>query len=315
MKEILTCRALAWDLESTGTDVHNDRIVSACAAITEAGRVVFERRWLFNPGVPIPAEATEVHGITDEQVQADGIDPERGVKEIANAIRYAVHSNMPVVAFNGAFDASMLNAECVRYGLGTLEDFCGRELGPVVDPHVIDRAVDRFRRGSRKLGDTCTNYDVVLEDAHTAAADAVAAGRVAYRLAQRATMPAEQLRAIYADPAIRDRYGYKHNPGAIAAAFEELGKCDLRALHDRQVAWYREQADGLGDYWAKKRHTVQLLVGQLADRIAETDDPAVRDDLDEQRAAADVEVADLDAKLASLSTEWPIRALPAAVTS
>lgn len=56
---------LFFDLETTGTDVVNSRIVSIAMSTPDG------KQWgaLINPCVPIPKEATEVHGITDEMVK------------------------------------------------------------------------------------------------------------------------------------------------------------------------------------------------------------------------------------------------------
>ena len=57
-----------FDLETTGLDLKNDRIVElAFIKITPLGDVL-ERERRFNPGIPIPAAATAVHGITDADV-------------------------------------------------------------------------------------------------------------------------------------------------------------------------------------------------------------------------------------------------------
>jgi DNA polymerase-3 subunit epsilon len=57
-----------FDLETTGLHLKNDRIVElALIKVTPQGDVL-ERVRRFNPGIPIPAEATAVHGITDEDV-------------------------------------------------------------------------------------------------------------------------------------------------------------------------------------------------------------------------------------------------------
>ena len=82
--------------------------------------------------------------------------------------------------------------------------------GPVIDPLVIDKAVDRYRRGKRTLTATAEHYGVALPNAHDAGADAVAAGRVAQ---------------------------------AIARAFPELAAIAVADLHARQVDWCREQAE------------------------------------------------------------------------
>lgn len=59
-----------FDLETTGTDVVNDRIVQFAAVKTfySLGDTGTEKNVLINPGRPIPKEASEVHHITDEMV-------------------------------------------------------------------------------------------------------------------------------------------------------------------------------------------------------------------------------------------------------
>ena len=57
-----------FDLETTGLDMKSDRIIElALIKVTPLGDVL-ERERRFNPGMPIPPEATAVHGITDEDV-------------------------------------------------------------------------------------------------------------------------------------------------------------------------------------------------------------------------------------------------------
>ena len=57
-----------FDLETTGLDVKKDRIVElALIKITPQGDVL-EKERRYNPEMPIPAESTAVHGITDEDV-------------------------------------------------------------------------------------------------------------------------------------------------------------------------------------------------------------------------------------------------------
>jgi len=59
-------RTLAFDIEATGLDPHNDRILELAILRAEDGYPVFHER--FHPGVPIPPPATAVHGITDADV-------------------------------------------------------------------------------------------------------------------------------------------------------------------------------------------------------------------------------------------------------
>mgnify|MGYP001210021966 FL=1 len=59
---------LFFDLETTGLDVRNDRIIElALIKLTPQGDVL-ERERRFNPGISIPSEATAIHGITDADV-------------------------------------------------------------------------------------------------------------------------------------------------------------------------------------------------------------------------------------------------------
>jgi DNA polymerase III subunit epsilon len=290
VRPLVDGRCVALDLETTGTDVHTDRIVTACAAIVEAGKVTFERQWLVAVEVDIPEAATAIHGVSTEHAREHGVPACVAVKEIAEAVRYAVHSGLPVVAFNAAFDLSMLSAECARAGLGGLAEVCNRPIGPVVDPLTIDKAVDRYRPGKRTLGDTCALFGVDLAEAHTASADAVAAARLALRMAERSQMAPEALRAIYAE---------RRYPDRLARDWQALGRMSLGQLHDAQVRWYREQTERLGPYWNQKRNDL-LHVAEAADR-------------DEQRAIAGQEAAELAARIDSLTFDWPIMPVPAAV--
>ncbi len=64
----LTRPLFCFDCETTGTDVNVDRIVSF--AFEEWGPEGLVREWksLVNPGIPIPAGASKVHGIYDEDM-------------------------------------------------------------------------------------------------------------------------------------------------------------------------------------------------------------------------------------------------------
>lgn len=86
----------------------------------------------------------------------------------------------------------------------------------MIDPLVIDRAYDRYRRGKRTLEVVAEHYAVPLEGAHEASADAVAAGRVAHALARRFSLPSTSTE-----------------------------------LHARQIGWARSQAASLSEYFVR----------------------------------------------------------------
>lgn len=195
-----------FDLETTGIDHETSRIVTAHVGLLGVDGAVLERReWLIDPGVEIPAGATAIHGITTERARAEGVDPSAAVAEIVEALRGHLAGGVPVVAYNAAYDLTILDREARRYGI----EGVGTP-APIVDPYIIDKAVDRYRRGKRTLSVTAAHYGVTLDDAHDAGADAVAAGRVAQ---------------------------------AIARAHPELAALPAAELHARQIEWSRQQAE------------------------------------------------------------------------
>lgn len=207
-------RLAVFDLETTGVRTDSDRIVTAFVGeINLAGELVHGRHWLVNPGIPIPEAASRIHGVTDEKAQAEGAPPAAAVAEIAGLLGRLFAGGVPVVAFNGAFDFTLLDRECRRYGIAALEP------NLVIDPLIIDKHVDRYRRGKRTLEATCTHYGVELAGWHEAAADATAAGRLAQ---------------------------------AIARAKEEV-RIPAHDLFAQQQQWAKEQAESFAQYMRTKK--------------------------------------------------------------
>lgn len=171
----------SFDVETTGTVPETDRIVSA-ALIRPDGSV---QRWLSDvDGVEIPAAATAVHKISTEHARAHGCPAKQVTEEIADAVAGELSAGRAaLIVMNAPFDLGMLNAECARHGVPTVADRIGT-LGPVIDPLVIDRAADKYRKGRRNLESLAAHYGVALTDAHSADADAQAALDVARALAE-----------------------------------------------------------------------------------------------------------------------------------
>lgn len=205
-----------FDLETTGVDVETARVVTACIAVLDAeGQVVQRWDWIADPGVEIPEAAAAVHGITTERARAEGRASELVIAEITQTLRTLFGLGIPVVVYNAPYDLSLLDRECRRNELEPLAD-----PAPVVDPLVLDKQVDTYRKGKRTLEVAAAHYGVALDEAHDAGADAIAAGRVAQALV--ATHP-EQL-----DIPIGD-------------------------LHGRQEIWYAEQARRFQDYIRRRK--------------------------------------------------------------
>lgn len=167
----------SFDTETTGPDPNEARIVTAALVVRGGGRDDKVMSWLINPGVPIPPEATEVHGIDDAKA-AEGANPKEALEDIAGRLAAALRYGMPLIAFNLSFDWTILVRELERNGLPSMsERLSGLLTLPLIDPHVIDKQVDKYVKGTgmRKLKPTAERYGVELEDWHTAEADALAA--------------------------------------------------------------------------------------------------------------------------------------------
>ncbi|MFI8360767.1 exonuclease domain-containing protein [Streptomyces sp. NPDC085612] len=170
-------RRLAFDTETTGPNPLNDRIVTAAIVARGGGLPDHTMSWLINPGIPIPAEATAVHGVDDAKA-ATGAKPAEALDDIADHLAKALAYGMPLIAFNLSFDWSILAYDLERNGLPTLAERLPEGTVPgLVDPMVIDRQFDRYvkGKGQRKLKPTAKRYGVELIDWHTAEADALAA--------------------------------------------------------------------------------------------------------------------------------------------
>ncbi len=205
-----------FDTETTGVDVRNARIVSSTIALLGPDGGVHERYdWLIDPGVEIPEAAARVHGITTEVARASGVQPAVGIAQILEQMIAMRDRGFPLVAYNAPFDLSLLHAEAARYGLPWPQ-----ELPPVIDPLIIDKQQDRYRKGKRTLEIVAAHYGVPLDGAHDAGEDAIAAGRVAQALARK-----------YA--------------GALPS--------ELPELHAAQVSWAAAQAESFQDYMRRVR--------------------------------------------------------------
>ncbi|MBR7837893.1 hypothetical protein KDL01_31760 [Actinospica durhamensis] len=170
----------SYDCETTGRDPLEARLVSASFVTSDGHRHDF----LVDPGVEIPLETTAVHGITTEYAREHGSAPTAALERIAELLAAHLSAGQPLVVFNAPYDLTLLEVELERHGLRSLVERVGR-IAPVVDPLVIDKAVDRFRKGKRNLESQCAHYGVHIEGAHDAAVDAIAAMEVAKALAER----------------------------------------------------------------------------------------------------------------------------------
>lgn len=188
-------RMCAFDTETTGTDPTQARLVTATVSLVGGGKETATQSWLCIPEAPIPAEATAVHGITTEYAEAHGRPVYSVASEIALALVMAICEGWPLVIFNAPYDLTLILNELERVGAGRHSALPQRlaDSALIVDPLVIDRGLDKFRKGSRKLADMCAHYGITLENAHDASADALAAARLVYRMGAKFGAPMADL--------------------------------------------------------------------------------------------------------------------------
>lgn len=172
---------------------------------------------MLKPVKEIPQGASDVHGITTEYAQQHGTDPYETLKNIHEHFATWESYGFPLVAFNAAFDCSLLTYEWRRYGIKSEVTF-----RRVIDPFVLDKRAFPYRSGPRKLGRLAELYEVELENAHSADADVLATLGIARKM-----------------------------HGAVDTSKINLN-IPVDRLHAYQVLWKYEQAESLEAYFHGK---------------------------------------------------------------
>ena len=157
MKLKLTRPLVFFDLETTGTNITHDRIVEISIVKLMPDGTVVERSRRLNPEMPIPAEATAVHHITDDDVAG-----EPTFRQVAASLSKLLQG-CDIAGFNSnRFDLPLLVEEFMRAGLSV--DLKRRKF--------IDVQNIFHKKEQRTLVAAYKFYcDKELEDAHSAEAD------------------------------------------------------------------------------------------------------------------------------------------------
>lgn len=213
---------LGFDTETTGTNVATDRIVTVALvhSVGPGRENETVATWLIDPEMDIPEPAQRVHGISTEHARAHGMKSAEALDEVAEMIADALRQDVPLVAFNISFDLAILENELTRLGLPTLTQRLGHDIAPVLDGLVLDRGVDRYRKGKRTLTDVLAHYGLEQDGRlHTADVDVSATLDV--------------LRAL-------------------TVKYPKLGASSLEELHREQMGWHRRWAEGMNEWLTKK---------------------------------------------------------------
>jgi len=164
------------DLETTGVNLRVDRVIQIGLIKIYPDERETQWKTLVNPGITIPPEATQVHGIGDEDVQS--APPFR---EIAHKLAKGL-TNCDIIGFNVKFDVGFLVEEMRRAGI---------QLGPgLLDGTVIDAFQIFMKREPRTLSAAVNFYlGEKAVDAHDALADSRYALRVLMAQIERYDLP------------------------------------------------------------------------------------------------------------------------------
>ena len=150
------------DLETTGTSVEADEIVSLAVVRLDAGGLELDRfASLVRPAGPIPPEATAVHGIDDASVAAAP-----SFAELAPEL-LALLDGAVFVAHNADFDLPLLAAR-VRAGRRSAI------ARPASRARSTRSGCSSRRERSHRLESLCERHGIPLDDAHDARGDVLA---------------------------------------------------------------------------------------------------------------------------------------------
>lgn len=179
----LDCKIAFLDVETTGRDSQKDRVIELGVVIGRQGEVIERHGWMINPGIPVSAESSAVHGIKDADLVG-----KPAFHEIVPEVVAALEGCVPA-AYNAEFDKSFLLAELERAQVRPDQPppAIRREI-VWLDPLTFARELYK-EEDSRALGEMAARLGIQLENAHRATDDAEAALRVLYAFAKDPRVP------------------------------------------------------------------------------------------------------------------------------
>lgn len=304
MRWIATTPLISIDTETTDKEPELARIIDIAAAYVTPGQPLDLRQSYVNPGVPVPAESTKVHGLTDEFIQREGKPAAEVLDLFLGEIALAMHRGAVLVIQNARYDLTVLDREAARLGLPSLSDRLGGRVAPVADPIVLDKRLIKYRKrvsdtqGPRVLKTLAWVYGVGWDDeqAHGAAYDAVITARVLWKMAGWCELP----RKVLLKKRTCLSAAWKKVMPEDADWFGAVARMSPMQLHDAQVGWAAEQAEGLADHWRSQVVEKRELAGR--------DDPPGDEalDVDERRQVLLDEADELEQQAATVRTDWPL---------
>ena len=189
--------------------------------------------WLADPGSRSPSRRAPCTASRPSARAPRAGRPPRSSARSSRAARAVRRAASPSSIYNAPYDLTLLNARRVRHGIDPLE-----LPAPVIDPLVIDKAVDRYRKGKRTLE--------------------AAAAVLRRRPCSTRTMP------------VRTRSPPAGSPRRSRAAIPSGSARMPSELHGRQIGWCAEQAASFQEYMRRTKpglHRLWVLAGALTAQL------------------------------------------------
>lgn len=162
------------DLETTGFNLHKDRILSAAVAIVENGQLPMPKfkSWYIFQNLNQVNEATKVHGILPDQTEA-GMPEKAWLNELIPLLADTV-----IVGHHVAFDAAMLHLACKRHFSIPLKNqildtglFASRELEAFQQTGYSNQPAP-------SMEDVCAQLNIPMAERHTAEGDVFTSAQI-----------------------------------------------------------------------------------------------------------------------------------------
>lgn len=205
---------LGFDLEATSADPMTAIPCSYSFVLRRDTTRMSVQHAIVDPGIEIPDEAAAIHGITTERARAEGEPLAVAMTVIYDRILWAIEHNIPIIVMNTPYDLTVVH----RLGAGLLG---GALLPLVIDIYIVDKGINKFRKGSRKLDALCEHYGVErpVGAAHDATSDAAVSILIAL---------------------------------AIAEKYPWFAKTPVHKLMRQQARWRQQQLESLSEYFVEK---------------------------------------------------------------
>ncbi len=202
-----------FDLETTGADPRVDLPVQIAVVKVDPSGNIDKDVFLVKPGIAISDGARSVHRITDAQIDAEGVVLLEAAKRLHSLLSVPIADGLPIVAMNASFDVTISERIFEMAGVSKLE------WKSLIDPLILDRKFEKFRKGSRKLADLCLYYNVSTGELHQALDDTLATLLLTKQ---------------------------------IILKYPEIAQLTIEKLFEMQREWHREWANDF-DRWKKSK--------------------------------------------------------------